>query len=234
MNTDCEFPIMERIEHEGHVIEIVYDECAQDMNPLTEDYATGIGAIVNHGRDTTEYNGGIDVPTLTREQIKANARDLCTLLGFSSLLTMRREGYCESCDVVEVVNDAIADHLSHNLSNSELPEFFEELLPMAGIVCLNTSGHGYTQGDYHDIFLAMDPSVQSEYSDPHKTLQVIADEYSKWAYGDVHGWRVLKPKVCECCGTVENEIVESVWGYLARYNDETWKHMIEEAKAVIH
>lgn len=226
---------IEVIEHNGYRIEIHVDTDARDMNPLTEDFANGVSGIVRSNDPMKNINGGIDWPMLTTEQINANSKAICDALEIGGLLDLPRA--YRAMFAVKPTNMTVADMANELLEyayngrrESEALELLVEVLRIAGIKHIKTNGNGYVQGDWHEIVLAIDPKVEGEFGDPETALSGLADEYRKWRYGDVHGYIVKKPTKCKCCHHTTYETVDSCWGFISERDDESWKHMIEQAK----
>lgn len=217
------------IEHNHHRITIEHDAGSSD-NPLTMDFTNGISGLINRDRSIEEVNGGVDVPTLTRDVIKKNAKAICEMTGHDSLLAMYRDDlYGYGHDVVEVVNNAMSRHIME-ASDTDTLNDTARLYEMLGMPVFHSSGQGYSQSDWHEILLVMDPKVQGEFEDPTKALESLADEYEKWVYGDVYGYRVEAGTLCECCGHTRWDEVDSCYGFIARRDDTAWTSMIEQAK----
>ena len=227
---------IEVIEHNGYRIEIHRDDNAADRNPLNADFANGISGIIYSSYPIEVSNGGIELPTLTDENVNAHSKEICEALGVSGLLDIPRAykamfgcSPAPYAPVSELVNELYV-YAYHNHRDSMKMDMLAGILDIAGIKHFRGVGNGYAQGDWHAILLAMDPKVESEFGDPEEALAGLASEFCKWRYGDVHGYMVKKPTTCQCCGNTTYELVDSCWGFISSRDDDSWKYMVEEAK----
>jgi len=124
------------------------------------------------------------------------------------------------------------------MSRADLWEAWSGLYAILGIPCLNTSSHGYCQGDYTELFIVATPEAQKEIGcDPDKieeSLEAQAKLYGYWAWGDVYGYIVEKFEPDEDGEDEHNEVTGnweeipdgSCWGY---YGDDFAESGLEEA-----
>lgn len=139
-------------------------------------------------------------------------------------------GYCHDADVLRTgFDEVLAD-----IRKSDLFRAWEQLYEILGIPCIVTDSTGYCQGDYAQLIIVATPEAQAELrSKPddmspeawaetlHKDMQVQADLYTAWAWGNCWGWRVVdkNDEELDCC-----------WGY---YGDHDTSGLEEAAMEAI-
>ena len=192
---------------------------------LFDDHDVGASALVNYGtrNGSREYGNSIELPELTREQIKQNAKDICNLLERKTLLEVceyRATGDC----TVDLINQALADSYEYTSENERI-EFLAYMLDIAGIQNHASTGRGYSQGDYYDILIVLDKP--NEFPKPAEALAAIAEEFECCTFGDVYGY-VVEAK-CPTCGSWD-DTDNSCWGFIGKRDSEGWNYMVEQAK----
>jgi hypothetical protein len=190
----------ETIEYKNRQINIYQESYAE--NPF-ENWDCNPPILVNYDRSLTSYGkqyGDLsDVPTLTREQIKANLSDIISLCDCQNLLELtenRRDYY----NLTDCINDRISEFINDSYT-SERIDLLAEVYKFAGFVVLNGSSRGYCQGDCAEVLIvatkefldATGAKIESE-----KDLQSTLDLYSAWAWGDVFYYNI--DEIDESCG----------------------------------
>lgn len=215
---------MENVEYKGHTIEIILDEDAE--NPF-ENWDCESPLAVSYERDITSYAkqyGDVnEVPTLTREQIKANLPAILSMLGLSTVWAARTRypsSYHPS-DIVCCLNDAIAELVAYQYNDDRL-EMLCELYNMAGIPAICKASRGYCQGDYALVLAVATPEFQkacgnaADY-DWFSNLESAVKLWGYWAWGTVYGYRIRSTE-------------DSCWGYYGYPEDSG---LLDDAKASI-
>lgn len=195
-----------------YLIQIHADTDAQnpfedwDCEPPLAVYSAGNRGIQEYGEVNT-------VPTLSREQIKANIPAICSLLDAKSLLRASdrlNERYSDSA--VDQINYVIERHIN-DLGNSDRLEALCELYNIAGIPAVCGSVHGYSQGDYAEVLAVATPEFQEMCGngadfDWIESLKGSVQLFEDWAFGNVYGYTVTK----------DGEDVDSCWGFFGDYD----------------
>jgi hypothetical protein len=142
----------------------------------------------------TKYGHASEVPTLTREQIKANLKDILGILGVNSLWGLRDRQYTGQ-KIADIINDGLVDIVT-GVSNSERLELLEELYTMAGVPALLQTVHGYCQGDWAQVLAVATPKFQDAcgnaegYWDNPEALAPSIELYRDWAFGNVYAFTI--------------------------------------------
>lgn len=218
-------------EYKGYTIEIYPDDWPE--NPF-EAWDCEPPIAVHYDRDiscyATKYGDPLRPPELTREQVKANTRQICDMLGAGSLLEAAdRLNELYSFSAVEQINYVLRRRLGE-LNNSDRLEALAELWNMAGIPAIVRVSRGYCQGDYAEVLAVATPEFQKACgNDPDywngpdgiKNLEASIKLYGYWAWGDVYGYVVRTP---------DGERDDSCWGYYGKSDDE---YMLSEARSHI-
>lgn len=117
--------------------------------------------------------------------------------------------------------DKIDEIRSEIESNTNLARFVY-ICELAKEPHLCTSSHGYSQGDYAEIFVIATDTWRKEVGNANimteEQLQEAVDLWSSWAWGDVYGYYIP-------------ELEDSCWGYYG--NDFEKSGLLEEARSVI-
>jgi hypothetical protein len=222
----------ETIEYRGYTIDVVRDEFA--ANPFT-DWDCNPPLLASHGRDgVTEYGLDTDLPRLTREQIRANAKDIAEHLNCKTLLRAVRLYEPFSVlgqDSVEAVNNAIAEYASGLYRNgSDHFSLLAECWRWAGYQALDTCTTGYCQGHYADVLVVATPEWLKEVGlDPtdteriQKNLEGAAELYGHWCWGDVYGYQITGPE--------REELDDTCFGFYGI--DHEASGLLQDARSVI-
>ena len=199
---------MESETYKGYEIEIIHDEFPE--NPF-EAWDCEPPLAVAYDRNITSYAkqyGDVnDVPTLTREQIKANLPAILSMLDLSTVWAIRNAmpSSYHPYDIVCCVNDAISEYVN-DLSNDDRLEALCDLYNMAGIPALCKSSRGYSQGDYALVLAVATPEFQKAcgngegYWDDPQHLQAAIDLWGNWAWGNVYGYNIEGIDDASCSG----------------------------------
>lgn len=221
------FSYEDEIKYQGYKIKVVRDDIPE--NPF-EAWDGLPPTYVSYGRNGTRSYGGLDLypPELTRDQLKANRKEILRQTSCRNLLHLiddyafhSRNSYQ---DAVDAVNDAIGQYVE-SLTVMDKMSLLTLLYAMAGIVSLNSSVSGYSQGDYTDVFVVASPEWIEKTGavvEKPEDLQPTVDLYGHWAFGDVYGFVVKDPDGME---------VDSCWGFYGF--DHSKSGLESEAKAAI-
>jgi len=200
--------------HRGYTLQALPD--TSPMNPW-KDGDCEPPLFVQFDRGSAEYGLTLELPTLTREEITANLRDILHELECSNLLQVRErfDEYRRAYDAPELVNDALREY-ADNLHQSDRMELAAFVWRCKGREALTTTAHGYTQGDWAELLLVATEEWEKKVGAPRETharqLQNAAKLYKYWAFGDVYGYRVLSP---------DGEEVGACWGFYGDNFDES-------------
>lgn len=103
-------------------------------------------------------------------------------------------------------------------------------------VTINTTGYSCMFDSWHTGFIFVSKEkVIKEYGAINmesidKAARLLESEiktYDRYLQGDIYGFQITKPCVCEKCGHDEPENIDSCWGY---YGEE---ECLKEAKSVV-
>lgn len=218
-------------EYKGLTINIMYED--QPQNPF-EDWDCEPPLAVYSDRNITEYATGYgevnSVPTLTREQIKANLSAILSLLDIKNLFEVRQykgdDQY--SYDLIECVNYALGNAVD-DLGDSDRLDVLCDLYNMAGMPAVCSDVHGSCQGDWAKVLAVATPEFQEECGngeafDWEESLKSSIQLFEDWAFGNVYGYEVLD---------AEGEHVDSCWGYFGDY-DADYGALSEAKSAADH
>lgn len=208
-------------EYKGLTINIMYQD--QPQNPF-EDWDCEPPLAVYSDRNITEYAtryGEVNsVPTLTREQIKANASAICDVCNVKSLRDLVREyrdnnGGVSDSDVIYMINYGIESIVDNNIwRNSDRLDVLCDLYNMAGMPAVCSDVRGSCQGDWAKVLAVATPEFQEACGngsdfDWIESLKGSIQLFEDWAFGNVYGYEVLD---------AEGEHVDSCWGYYGDYD----------------
>ena len=123
------------------------------------------------------------------------------------------EGYGLSEARRDVFIDAFRDMVSYG-RKADAADVVVELWKLAKVNAKHFTGHGYSQGDWHEGVIAHTPeflkAVGLNYPDTRDAEDIARDMkgdtelYGAWAYGDVYGYEIQGPK---------GETLDSCFGY---------------------
>jgi hypothetical protein len=214
------------VEHRGYKIQVYYDTDVQnpfeiwDCNPPIAVYSDR--SITEYA---TKYGNVNSVPTLTREQIKANLSEILSMLEYKSLREMLREYPFRETALVEIVNEEIRVHVD-NLYDSQRLETLETFYNMAGMPALYKQVTGPSQGDWAYVLAVAIPEFQKAcgcdegYWDDPERLAPSIQLFEDWAFGNVYGYVIED---------ADGEEVSSCWGFYGDYDD----YMLGECRSII-
>ncbi len=214
----------ETIEYKGYTISIHRDDIDPgnpfdewDTLPSTLVLTPGCGGTL-HAR--TYGNADMDyLPELTNKQIRDNTTDILLETDTKSLLnliTKHARMYLNNyANGTEAVNEALQTFYDEQ-SYSDKLEFVGSVYGWSGVVTLNTSVTGYTQGAYAELLIVADEMflnyTGATITEPEE-LQYVADLYAAWAYGDVYGYTITDSK--------GNDTELACWGFYGANHNES-------------
>lgn len=214
----------ETIEYKGFDIEIHLDQCAE--NPF-EAWDCDPPIAVYYDRNinsyATKYGDVNTVPTLTREQIKANITEILALTGYPHVRSLANDRFYHGASVYDLVNEAISEHVD-DLGYSDRLEALCDLYNMTGQAAIVRTSCGYSQRDYAEVLAVATFEFQkacgnaTDYWAEPDTLEPSIDLYSAWAWGDVYGYSVEGIEDASC------------YGY---YGNHETSGLLDDAKATI-
>lgn len=220
---------IETIEHRGYQIHIHPD--LDPQNPQTDwDGEPPMLEIGDRGY-ASEYGVSKTPPALTRDQIKANARDIAAELGETTLLkAVRAYAYHyldEYATATDAINDAIGEYASSLVNGADITAFLCQCWAWAGCDALDTSIYGFCQGDYADVLVVATSEWLAMTGAPADSVMAqldgAADIYRAYAFGDVYGYTITDAE--------GNETDDSCWGFYT--SDHETSGLLEDARATI-
>ena len=183
-------------DHKGYTITISRDDCP--VNPF-EDYDSEPPLLAFHGyrcETATGYNLDRIPPTLTRDQIKANAKDIAYAMDHRSLLRVvsRKYRFRLNYDTAtDAINASIHEYIANITNTSDLTSILAQCWRWAGCTALDTCTIGYVQGAYADLLLVATPQwLDMTGIDATDTglitqqLENAKELYGAWCWGDVY------------------------------------------------
>ncbi len=206
---------VEKIEYRGFTIEISQDSWAENpwenwdgMNPMV---------TLSGGRHATlkEYgNAGLLAPfdRFTDGQLRRHMAAICAAFDKHDRYsnrpmadTMREE--CADCKgyMTDAKRDYLADAFE-GLTDSDKLNVAADIFALLGYPVLNTSSHGYSQGDYAELLIVITPEFAKECGhkwrggcDWQKDMESAAKLWGYWAWGDVYHYTIDSP-IDDSCG----------------------------------
>lgn len=199
------------------------------FNPFDDEDGNPPLAVYSDGRIkeyAIKYGNVNTVPTLTREQIKANLKEILDFVPWPSVadegkpktlrtLVWEYRGGVYKGVIQDAVNEAIREQVDCAYDSERL-EALEKVYDWAGIPCLLREVRGYSQGDWAKVLAVATPkfvkacgNAEGYWDDPEK-LKGSIDLFKYWAYGDVYGFEVLDENGDE---------IESCSGYYGDYEE---------------
>ncbi len=219
-------------EFNGLTINIHYDTDAQ--NPFDDwDCEPPLAVYSPDNRGIDEYSVGYgevnSVPTLTREQIKANLPAILSLLDIKNLFEVRQyKGDTQySYNLIECVNYALGNAVD-DLSDSERLDVLCDLYTMVGMPAVVKDVRGSCQGDWAKVLAVATPEFQEACGngsdfDWIASLKGSIQLFEDWAFGNVYGYEVLD---------ANGEEIDSCWGFYGDYDAPFGA--VHEAEAAIN
>lgn len=215
--------------YKGFTIEIIPDDSpenpfeAWDCNPPIAVYSDR-----NITEYATQYGNVNSVPTLTREQIKANLKEILDLLGYTSVFGLRELRRYTDTDIADAINDGLSDFLDNEYTSDRL-KHLESFWQMAGIPALLKTVRGYSQGDYAEVLAVATPEFQKacgnekDFWDNPESLKPSIELFGDWCFGNVYGYTVTDSE--------GDDTDMSRWGFYGDYDNEYGA--LSEAKSAI-
>lgn len=203
-------------------VKAVRDSDAQ--NPFT-DWDCEPPLMVWYDGTLTEYGEGIGEPlgAMSDRFISRRWRDIAAALDIkpeiiSAEMRERAKG--------ERIADARRDYFESALdemrpgryggSGSDYLAALAKLWALNGVVALDSSTSGYSQGDYADVLAVALPSWADKVGAPRESharqLEAAVALYGAWAWGDVYGYVIEGP---------DGGHLDSCWGYYGTDHDES-------------
>jgi hypothetical protein len=201
--------------YKGLTINIMLDDSRE--NPFEAwDCEPPIAVYAHYNRGINEYStqyGNVNnVPTLTREQIKANLPAILELCDASNLwdLTDERREYntLKGC-----INHVIERNVEC-LGDSDRLDALCDLYNMAGMPAVCDDVRGCSQSDWAKVLAVATPEFREECGNGESfdwitSLKASIQLFEDWAFGNVYGYEVLD---------AEGEDVSSCWGFFGDYD----------------
>lgn len=226
-------------DYRGYGIEIWYDS---GMPCPFDDWDCEPPIAVAYGRQkisehATEYGFVSEAPSLTREQILANSKDLLDILDERSWFRVIDRTDLSYSDIVDIINEALADHL--NSSNySERLDMLATIWNASGVLAVCKSISGYSQGDYAEVLAVATPEFLQQSGAPNtvETLDRAINLYSDWAWGNVYGYTIEPLKDAsdvpfDSCGGFYGDY-DDKFGALIEAKDTIDRHIAYETRGV--
>jgi len=190
---------MNTIIYKGFTIEIEHDDYAE--NPF--DAWDGNAPILVHPcghfeRAPACYGLEFELPALSKEEIKANLKEVRSILGYSSLMSALTE-LAPACrasyfgDIEQYVNDSISKIFDDETMSDQI-ELIAQVYRMKSIPAIVQSVRGSARGDYAEVLAVALPSwieetgVCPEFIESN--LRGAISLYGSWAYGEVYGYSI--------------------------------------------
>lgn len=191
----------QRAEYRGFIIRAAHDSDSE--NPI-ECWDGHWPMIVGGSRDNrqTVYDrtkGGVPVDApldrFTDEQLVHDQIAIATTFGttISELLSSGLNAALKYSRDADLLRRMFEDELG-NVPDSHRLAHYALLYALLGIAHLETTVHGYSQGDQQDVLIVATPEAIKEMrpdvtpEDLTKDMQSQADLYEAWAYGNVWGY----------------------------------------------
>ena len=122
-------------------------------------------------------------------------------------------------------------------------DFSEANIEQLGMLCdfmkipnKQYTSRGYSQGDWAEVLIVLDDEFFQRTGAPkdhnETNLNGAAKLFDSYAWGDVYGFTVVELTDCECCGTTNEEAIESCGGFYG--DDFETNGMLDELPEELH
>lgn len=208
-----------RAEYKGIVIRAIHDQCP--INPFEEE--DGHWPMLAFPNDNvggfTTYD---KLPGLAVGAVLGRFNDHALIhdqKAIGAILNVTADEVSFHADIpprkwwtdADALRSAFEDAL-YDMSDSDRFDALEALYKLLGIPVLNTTVHGYSQGDQTDLLIVATPEAQKELRsqpadmDDETWARTLKDDmegqaklYKAWAFGDVYGYQLARKQVDTYC-----------------------------------
>lgn len=216
-----------RAEYKNLVIRAVRDECPTNPFEEWDGHWPMLSYYDRTLNDTVEGLGDV-LGRFTDAQIIHDQKAIDAILGAGPF----HDG--ETDELVKWVRDPVwlreaFDEALGYTEGSKRLDALAELLDLLGVPYLNTSSHGYCQGDYTELLIVATPEAVKEHR-PDATPDELKSDmegqaklYGAWAWGDVYGYAIHRAHEPDEDGDTFDplEILDSCWGFYGSEFDES-------------
>lgn len=201
---------LETIEAGRYRIDIFHDD--DPSNPF-EDWDGCVPLMIEAGRGSSQDYGGVEDAILSAlDGLDTDGLDkVAALLYDGEAMQAEAREYAEGDDR-DLYAEGLRDEIREGMpSGSGKLDYLAAICDGLGWPCLNTSSHGWSQGDWADVLAVWLPAFARENrpgatpEDIRKELRDAVELWGWWAWGSVYGYTVTD--------TVTDEQVGSCWGF---------------------